>query len=338
MDFRPKSVFNTPATIVKSASYPVFDMHAHAWQETTDIQQWIQRMDAANIAHAVILTFETGAAFDKIYDQYASYADRFSLWCGFDYTGYDQPNSNWTDASIAELKRCQAKGATGVGELGDKGSGEFYSSPVPGYGMHLDDARMDPLFEACGQMSMPVSVHIADPIWMYLPMDEHNDGMMNAYSWRIELKEGMLDHRSLIQTFENAVRKHPNTSFIACHLANCTHDLQIIGSMLDRYANLYADITSRLKEICTVPRYAKAFIEKYQDRLLFGSDVGYDPSRSMDFATALYEASFRLLETADEHIYQHDLFKYHWPLYGLELSKNVLQKLYSDNARRLLNR
>jgi predicted TIM-barrel fold metal-dependent hydrolase len=312
-------------------------MHAHAWDAKTNISEWVSRMDNANIKKTIVLSFETGDIFDEIINRFAPYGERFSVWCGFDYTGYDQPGSNWTEHALAELNRCKIKGAKGVGELGDKGLGEYYSSPVAGLGMHLDDERMDPLLEACGTLNLPVSVHVADPIWMYLPMDVHNDGMMNAYSWRIEIKEnGMLNHPELIQSLEHAVYKHPNTIFIACHFANCTHDLQVIGNMLDRYPNLYADITSRLKEIATVPRYAKAFIEKYQDRLFFGSDIGYDTSKTMDFTTKLYEATFRLLESADEHIYEHDLFKYHWPLYGLELPDNILKKLYHENALKLM--
>jgi predicted TIM-barrel fold metal-dependent hydrolase len=106
--------------------------------------------------------------------------------------------------------------------------------------------------------------------------------------------------------------------------------------MLEKYSNLYTDISSRLKEIATVPRYAKDFIEKYQDRLLFGSDVGYDTTKPMKYSTEIYNISFRLLESADEHIYEHDLFKYHWPLYGIELSDEVLKKLYSENAKKIL--
>lgn len=337
-DFRPVSVFKTPVHHVARARYPVIDAHAHAWQEDTNIHEWVSLMDAANIEKSIILSFETGAAFDYLMERYAVFPKRFSVWCGFDYTGYDDAKSNWTEHAIEELKRCRQKGAGGVGELGDKGLGEYYSSPVPGIGMHLDDARMDPLLEACGKLDMPVSVHVADPIWMYLPMDIHNDGMMNAYNWRIEGREGKLDHAQLLKSFERAVDKHPKTLFIGCHFANCTHDLQEVGRLLDQYDNLHVDLTSRLKEVCTVPRYARAFIEKYQDRIFFGSDLGYDPSNTMDFAKRLYETTFRLLETADEHIYEHSLFKYHWPLYGLELPDKVLQKIYRDNTLRLINK
>ena len=334
-EFRPVSIFNTPKTRVTQAKFPLIDIHAHAWDLDSDIGEWVKRMDAANIKKTVVLSFETGKKFDAIINQYKKYKDRFSIWCGFDYTGYDN-HSNWTRTAIEELRRCKNLGAEGVGELGDKGTGEYYSAPVPGIGMHINDERMDPLLQECGRLKMPISIHVADPIWMYLPMDIHNDGMMNAYNWRIEMKEGMLDHSQLLNTLKQALERHPETIFIACHFANCTHDLQILGNMFEKYKNLYADISSRLKEIATVPRYAKAFIEKYQDRLLFGSDVGYDTSKPMQYSTDIYEISFRLLESEDEHIYEHQLFKYHWPLYGLGLDDTVLKKLYNENAKKIL--
>jgi predicted TIM-barrel fold metal-dependent hydrolase len=99
--------------------------------------------------------------------------------------------------------------------------------------------------------------------------------------------------------------------------------------MLDKYPNLYADIAARYAEIAPVPRYAAAFITKYQDRLLYGTDN--DPEEKM------HKTTFRILETADEHFYERDMFNYHWPLYGLHLSKAVLEKIYRKNAEKILN-
>ena len=129
-DYRPVSIFNIPKTDVLRAAFPVIDMHTHAWQLQLDVRQWVSRMDAANIEKSVVLTFETGAGFDAVVQQYAQYADRFDLWCGFDYTGYDQGDDGWTDHAVAELERCHRMGAKGVGELGDKALGEFFSRPV----------------------------------------------------------------------------------------------------------------------------------------------------------------------------------------------------------------
>lgn len=335
-DYRPVSLFKSAESNITRAKFPVIDVHTHAWSPQTDLNSLVQRMQAANVEKSIVLSFETGAAFDALVHQFSPFKPYFDLWCGFDYTGYDQPGSNWVDHALAELERCHRAGARGVGELGDKGLGEYYSRPTPGYGMHINDQRLQPLFDRCGQLSMPVSIHVADPIWMYEPMDAHNDGLMNAYNWRIDTKnDQLLGYDDLLDSLEAVAMNHPKTIFIACHLANTTHDLNRLGKMLDNCPNLYADISSRLKEIGTVPRYAAAFLTKYQDRLFFGSDLGYDPAKALDYADTIYAMSFRLLESADDHIYNHAFSKFHWPLYGLDLPEPVLRKLYRDNFLRV---
>lgn len=328
-DYRPVSIYNTPETKIEKAMFPVIDFHTHPYAKSEDeLKNWIRNMDKANIEKSIVLTYSTGKAFDSIYDIYAKYAERIEVWCGFDYTGYDE--KGWTEKAIKELERCFDKGAKGVGELGDKGSGLFYSKPSEAPGMHIDDPRMQPLLKRCGELDMPISVHVADPYWMYLPMDEHNDGLMNAFTWKIDTqKENLLLHDELIATLENAVKGNPNTIFIACHLANSSHDLDILGRLFDGTTNLYADISARYAEIAPVPRRTKAFFEKYQDRLVYGTDMGMD--------SGMYETTFQILESADEHFYKWDYFSYHWPLNGLDLSENTLRKIYHENGRKILN-
>ncbi len=176
---------------------------------------------------------------------------------------------------------------------------------------------------------MPINIHVAEPYWMYEPMDIHNDGLMNGFTWRIDKsKDNILLHSELIKTLENAVRDNPNTTFIACHFANCSHDLTIVGSLLEKYPNLYADISARYAEVAPVPKYARAFIEKYSDKLLYGTDMGFEKS--------MYQVTFRILETADEHFYEIERFNYHWPLYGFDLSDTTLKKIYYENAKKIL--
>src|SRR5690349_19106181 len=76
-EFNPKSVFNTPQTIVRRAKYPVIDVHAHAWDLHADVDEWINRMDAANIERTIVLTFETGNKFNAIFNQYKKHQNRF---------------------------------------------------------------------------------------------------------------------------------------------------------------------------------------------------------------------------------------------------------------------
>ena len=326
-DFDPVSIYNTTKTKIEKARYPVTDVHTHPYAKSEkEIAEWVKTMDKAGIQKSIVLTYTTGKEFDSIYNIYSKYGDRFEVWCGFDYTGYQE--EGWSNKAIKELERCLAVGAKGVGELGDKGSGLFYSKPSKAKGMHIDDPRMQPLLQRCGELGMPVSIHVADPYWMYLPMDKHNDGLMNAYTWKIDTtQQDLLLHQDLINSLENAVKNNPNTIFIACHLANCSHDLSIIGGLLDRNANLYAEIGARYAELAPIPRHVKAFFEKYQDKLLYGTDMG--------MSSSMYQTTFRILESQDEHFYVREHFSYHWPLYGLNLGDTILKKLYRDNAMKI---
>jgi predicted TIM-barrel fold metal-dependent hydrolase len=98
--------------------------------------------------------------------------------------------------------------------------------------------------------------------------------------------------------------------------------------MLDTYPNLHADIGARFAELSPIPRFVAEFFSRYQDRLLYGTD--------MDPAPEMYRVTFRLLETADEHFYPAYFRKYHWPMHAFALPDAVLRKLYRENARRLL--
>jgi predicted TIM-barrel fold metal-dependent hydrolase len=325
-DFRPKSVYRIPETMVQKAKYPAIDMHAHVYAKTPEqIAEWIRGMDQAGVEKAIVLSGATGKEFDKVYAMYAKYPDRFEVWCEFDYAGYDKPG--FGPAAVKELERCYKVGARGVGELGDKGKGLFYGRP-PAWGMHPDDPRMDPLFEKCAELKMPVNLHVGDPYWMYLPMDAQNDGLMNAYQWRLDNQPGIVGLEGMVDILERTALRHPKTTFVACHFANCCYNLSRLGELFDKCPNLYADISARYAETAAIPRFVGQFYEKHQDRLVYGTDmsVGLDT----------YRLTFRVLESADEHFYAWSHSSYHWPLYGLALNEGVLQKVYRVNALKIL--
>jgi len=322
-DFRPKPLYQIPQTKVSKARFAAIDMHVHDYVKTEpEMDNWVKTMDKVGIQKVELLTMAVGAKFDAMTAWYKKHPDRFDLWCGIDYAGYDKPGFGPT--AVAELERCHATGAIGVGELVDKGQG-LYGAP----GMHPDDPRMDPIWEKCSDLHMLVSLHVADPIWFYQPMDRHNDGLMNAYHWRLDNQTNNVGHQAMIDSLERTLKKHPRTIFIACHLASCSYDLSILGRLLDRHPNLYADNSARYAETAAIPRYVTKFYEQYQDRLLYGTDMGV--------GEGMYQDTFRILETEDEHFYS-GLFTYHWPLHGFGLSSTVLKKVYRDNAQKLLDR
>ena len=325
-DYRPRSLYKIPVTEVPKAKFPIIDMHSHPYAKTSEeIAEWVRNMDEVGIAKTIILSGATGQEFDDIYRKYAVYHDRFELWCGFDYTGYDQPG--FGQRAIATLEKCHQAGARGVGELHDKGKG-LNSDKMTALGMHPDDARMDSLFERCGQLGMPVSIHVADPIWMYEAMDNQNDGLMNAFNWRLDNQPGIVGHSGMIDILERTVKKHSSTTFIACHFANLDYDLARLGQLLERHPNLYADISARYAETAPIPRFTSQFYAKYSNRLLYGTDMGFEKS--------MYRVTFRILETLNEHFYETEMFSYHWSLNGFGLSDEILQKVYRANAEKIL--
>ena len=194
--------------------------------------------------------------------------------------------------------------------------------------MHPDDPRMDPLFEKCAELSLPISLHVADPIWMYQKMDKTNDGLMNAYQWRLDNQPNIVDLSGMVEILERTAQRHPKTTFVACHFANLDYDLARLGECFDRNPNLYADISARYAETAPIPRFASQFYAKHADRLVYGTDMGFDKP--------MYRTTFRILETQDEHFYEIDQFGYRWPLNGFGLPDSILQQIYHDTAAKLL--
>ena len=325
-DYRPKSLYKIPVTEVAKAKFPIIDMHSHPYAKTPEqIAEWVRTMDEVGVEKTIILTMATGAEFDAINRNYSKYPDRFELWCGFDFTGYNQPG--FGPAALRELERCKQAGARGVGEIHDKGKG-LRSGKSTAPGMHPDDPRMDALFEKIAELSMPISLHVADPIWMYQKMDKTNDGLMNAYEWRLDNQPNIVGLSGMVDILERTAQRHPKTTFVACHFANLDYDLARLGDVFSRNPNLYADISARYAETAPIPRFASQFYAKHANRLVYGTDMGFDKQ--------MYRTTFRILETQDEHFYEIDQFSYHWPLNGFALPDSVLQQVYHDTAAKLL--
>lgn len=325
-DYRPRSIYKVPVTHIEKAKYPIIDMHSHPYPKTeAEIAAWLKNMDDSNVEKTMILTMTTGKEFDDIYAKYAKYPERFEVWCGLDFSGSKKPG--FPDGAVKELERCRDKGAKGIGEIHDKGQG-LRSGKSTAPGIHPDDSRVDAIWEKAAELRMPVSLHVADPIWMYQTMDKHNDGLMNAYEWRLDNQPNIVKLPGMIEILERTATRHRKTTFVACHFANLDYDLAHLGEVLERNPNLYADISARYAETAPIPRFASQFYAKYSDRLVYGTDMGFEKE--------MYRITFRILESQDEHFYETAQFGYHWPLYGLGLSDEVLSHVYRENAAKLL--
>ncbi|MEJ7605195.1 MAG: amidohydrolase family protein [Bryobacteraceae bacterium] len=136
--------------------------------------------------------------------------------------------------------------------------------------------------------------------------------------------------------------RHPKTQFIALHVGHYAENLDHVSNSLDKFANMQVEIGARIGELGRQPRRARKFFDRYQDRILFGTDAvpkGVATPQQI-FGDELYKIYFRFLETEDEY------FDYapaavppqgRWRIYGIGLPPEILKKVYFNNAARLLH-
>src|SRR5262245_25148159 len=144
-DWKPDSSLVVEEHLLPKAKYPAIDVHSHVYVKTpAEIAAWVKMMDDANVATTIILTGETGVEFDKLVDLFLKpYPGRFQLYCGIDTTNITAPD--YPQRAVAELERCYRKGARGVGEMSEKGSGYTRGPQLPrDKRLHPDDPRLGP--------------------------------------------------------------------------------------------------------------------------------------------------------------------------------------------------
>jgi hypothetical protein len=206
----------------------------------------------------------------------------------------------------------------------------------------IDDKRFDPMWEAAGANRMPIAIHTSDPEAFFLPIDRFNERWEELHAhpdWSFHGKD-FPSNRELQEARRNVMRRHPRTQFVCLHTADA-EDLAYVSECLDSHPNMCVDIAARIGELGRQPRAARKFIDRYQDRVVFGTDASPN-SRSVPqqlFGDALYEIYFRFLETEDEYFPYAPAAKPpqgRWNIYGIGLPDGVLRKVYQDNAVRLL--
>ena len=169
----------------------------------------------------------------------------------------------------------------------------------------IDDRRFDPMWEACAANRMPVAIHIGDPSAFFLPIDRFNERfeeLNNHPDWSFHGRD-FPSNRQLLDARNRVFARHPKTTFVALHVGHNAENLGDVSESLDRYPNMHVEMGARVGELGRQPRTARRFFDRYQDRILFGTDAvphGTETPQQV-FGEALYEIYFRFLETEDEY-------------------------------------
>ena len=331
-DFDPRSMAHLAAHEVPRARFAAIDIHNHVNDpggvhgEEVPAADVIKVMDRANVKKIVILTGMWGEKLQSVLDKMVKpYPERFVVFTQIDWSKIN--DSEFSAEMVKQLDDAVRRGARGLKVLKDFGLGVRDKS---GKLVAIDDPRLDPVWEECGRLGIPVAIHSTDPEAFFTPVDNHNERyeeLMHNPSWsfygpQFPRKEKLLEERN------HVFAKHPHTTFIALHVANWPENLDVVSAWLQKFPNMVVELGAREADLGRQPRSARQFFVEFQDRILFGTDS--EPNEKM------YANYFRWLETSDEYF---DYWDYpgqgRWKIYGMELPDAVLEKVYHANAERI---
>ncbi len=343
-EFRPRSMLKVPRTQLTQATFPVVDVHTHCLYrfkgDPAALDAFVTQMDRNHVAVCVSLdgTLPDGFARQKEY-LWTKYRDRFVLFANINWRGDGLPSEPATWAChqpgfarliAAQLEQAKRDGASGLKIF--KRLGLQYRNP-DGSLVRIDDPRWDPIWAACGRLGLPVLIHTADPAAFFAPVDKTNERweeLSRHPDWRFA-GPSYPTRNELLEARNRVIARHPETRFIAAHVANNPEDLTTVGKWLQTYPNLYVEIASRIGELGRQPYSSRRFFIQHAERILFGTDGPWPSTR-----LHLY---WRFLETFDEYFpYSEKPFppQGFWQIYGIGLPEDVLRKVYHENAARIV--
>lgn len=346
--FRPRSQLQVPRTEITRARFPVVDIHTHPRLRFRHVparlDEFVRIMDEQNIALCVSLDGGVGDALEEHLAYLAPHAERFLVFANVDWRGDGAPDdfATW-DCHRPGFARRAARSLAAAKERGAVGLKVFkrlglYYRNADGSLIAIDDRRWDPIWHACGELGLPVIIHSADPVAFFDPIDETNERweeLSRHPDWSFHgvdpTGRPWPSHDELLAARNRVIARHPETTFIGAHIANYPENLARVSEWLEAYPNLVVEVSSRIAELGRQPYTAREFFLRYQDRVLFGTDGPRPAGRLLPH--------WRFFETRDEYFrYAENPFPPQglWNIHGLGLPDTVLQKLYHENAARVI--
>jgi predicted TIM-barrel fold metal-dependent hydrolase len=334
-EYDPVSTLKVEEHPIKRAKFPFIDVHNHQYQMATqNLKALVSAMDSLNMGIMVNLSgrgwsqeWSDGTATLKgsLENVAKNEPRRIAVFTNIQFKGFGE--KDWTAKAVKQLEddiKMGAKGLKIYKSLGFSGIKDDKGNRVA-----VSDPRLQPIWQKCGQLGVPVLIHTADVPSFWDPMDRYNERWLElkTHPGRRRSLNDPVSFDSLIAEQHHVFRINPKTTFINAHMGWYPNNLKKLDSLMTVFPNMYVEIGAVIAELGRQPRAAKKFFDKYQDRVLFGKD---------SWVPAEYATYFRVLETEDEYFPYHKKYHAFWRMYGMGLSDEVLKKLYYKNALRII--
>jgi predicted TIM-barrel fold metal-dependent hydrolase len=325
--------------------FAVVDAHAHLrgtigarWSSYSS-EDLIDALDAAGIAATVALDGGYGEALAaEITRLQAPNPRRVAVFANINYGTLSQR----TDFGAVEAERLVASVRAGARGLKIWKTLGLSIRDADNDLIGIDDVRLSPLWDAAADLRVPVLIHFADPAAFFEPLTFANERWLELqlhpdwHQYPSRKTGDRSDSRppsfeELHEQFAALLRRHPATTFIGAHMASSAEDLARVGRLLEEHPNLYVDTSARLNELGRQPYTSRELLLRFQDRVLFGTDTGPD--------IEVCRLHYQYFETPAEYVPYGPSASPHqgnWRIYGVDLPDDALQKIYRENAMRLI--
>ena len=338
-EWTPQAQLDLLATVVDRPRFPAIDVHNHLGRWLSDGEWMIEDvpgllavMDECGVETIVNLDGMWGEEVSANVERYdRAHPGRFRTFCQLDWALL--AGRDGVSELIASLDDSAARGAVGVKIWKNLG---LTIRDADGTLILPDDPRVIAVVQHAGELGLPVLIHTADPKAFFEPMDERNERLDEL----LQMEEWWFGDRDVHPTFDRLLDAHatlvaasPGTTFIGAHAGCAAEDLDRVERVLAACPNYTIDIGGRMAELGRQPRRFRELLERFPDRVLFGTDI-YPASAEQ------YRLHYRFLETRDE------AFEYapdsdvppqgRWTVSALDLDEATLEAVYRGNARRVL--
>ena len=335
-EYSPISSLIVEENPLKKSKYPFVDVHSHQWNmPLSDLSGLVEEMDSLNMGYMINLSgsgFATFSGNQSLMDLNLSksldnvkenFPNRFGIFVNLDLNKID--DEDFAQSSVDILKDAVKQGAVGLKIYKNLG---LNLKDSQGNRVKVDDPRLSPIWNTCGELNIPVLIHSGEPSPFFDPIDKFNERWLHARQ-----KPGSFRQSDKYPSFNtvmkeqyNMFKNHPNTTFINAHMGWMANNLNELEKHLDSLPNVYTEIGAVIGELGRQPRRARQFFIDYQDRIMFGKDT---------YKKSEFDVYFRVLESKDEYFDYYRKRHAHWKMYGLNLPDSILKKLYYKNALRL---
>lgn len=337
-EFRPQPALVTKETQALKPRFPVFDAHNHlmpgfggGWDQRP-VGELLEVLDEAGVTHLLDLD---GMWSEEVLDAHLKHfkeaaPDRFIIFGGVDWSAWPEQGDRFGEWAAQRLRAQVQRGAQGVKLWKVLG---LRVTDQKGELVRINDPRLEPIWQTAAELNIPVTLHIADPVAFFNPLDNTNERWEELHDnpdWQFP-SPPFPPFLQIVNDMVDVVARNPATTFIGAHFGCYAENLIWMAETMERCPNFNVDISERIGELGRQPYSARRFFIKYADRILFGLDR---PASVED-----YRIYYRFLETDDEYFaYGPDPLprQGRWRIYGLYLPDDVLEKVYNRNARRLI--